>query len=126
MAGQASLPHVSIVLDSGMVRSVKLDGESIKGVQLVAFEADVHGGYPRVTLQLWATVELTGEVAVTARQERSVARCTRPHRDEAATDSQSRLRDAPESFSERSGAHEGIPDARELYGEGVPITAERA
>jgi hypothetical protein len=81
---QGHLPHVAIRMVNGLLTEIRLDGARVRGVKAVSFTADVSGGYPRVTLELWATVEMSGEMATTITQERHVARCARPHRDEGA------------------------------------------
>lgn len=79
---RGGLPHVRINMGSGMVNSVEVDGVRMRGVKNVSFSADVTGSYPVVTLELWAKVELSGEVALTIEQDRYVQRCTRPHASE--------------------------------------------
>lgn len=97
------LPHLSIRVTDGMVTEVTIDSQPIRGVKSVTFHADVSSGYPLVSIEMWATVELAGEVSTVVKQERRVVACPRLHADGATEDTEN----APEPSSVQHGAIPG-------------------
>ena len=78
----SGLPNVEIQMTNGMVKTILLDGVPVRGVRGISFRADASGAIPpTVTIELWASVVLSGEMPVTFHQDRYVQRCMRPHRD---------------------------------------------
>jgi hypothetical protein len=108
MVRREGLPRIEVRTEGGYIAEITLDGQPLKNVKAITFTADAQGGWPVVTMEMWADIALSGELQAKIRQERSVARCTRPHAEEAAPSTAQAPETAPVAAQGLSGACHGI------------------